>query len=123
MTIKAQLGRFHYLSSPARNYSMKFQGSPISKRKLARVHAVRDKILATMPRTVTTIWTRADDMVTTKFRDGRADEVRTAGVEGFPWYGYTGPMVRLEDWIHVQAPAAAIDRGPDARIIMNHVYN
>ena len=95
----------------------------ISKCKRERLHAARDNIIATMPRTVTKIWTRADDMVTTKFRDGRADEVRAAGVEGFPWYGYTGPMVQLDDWLHVRAPAAAIDRGPDTRIIMNRVHN
>ena len=102
---------------------MKFQGSSISKRNLARVHAVRDKLLATMPRTVTKIWTFADNMVTTKFRDGRADEVRAAGVEGFPWYGYTGPMVQFDDWLHVRAPAAAIDRGPDTRITINCVHD
>ena len=101
---------------------MKFQGSPISKRKLARVRAVRDRIIATMPRTVTKIWSRADDTVTTIFRDGREDEVRAAGPDGFPWYGHTGPMVQLNDWLDVRGTVAAIDGGP-ARIIINRVHN
>ena len=101
---------------------MKFQGSSISKRNLERVHVVRNKIIATMPRTVTTIWTRADDTVTTKYRDGRPDDVRAAEREGFPWFGHTGPMVQPDDWLHVGGTVAAIHGGP-SRIIINRVHN